>query len=280
MAIYAWSDLHVDFPRNLEIIQTLSKDKFIDDSLIIAGDLSDRIELLKIALQILKDKFEHVFFVPGNHDLWIRKHDFHCSLAKQLKIESICNEIGINTTPIKIPLENGCATWIVPLLSWYSTPDDGEDSLYIKKVGEDSGLKMWMDTYRVKWQSLSEKTPAEYFAHRNEAHITKYDAPVISFSHFLPNQEVIFPDKVPSGIIGPFEGDPHPTFNFTMVAGTRKLQEQIDRLGSSIHFYGHQHRNKIKIINEVKYISHCMGYPEEERYSNTGDKLEPIKLLT
>lgn len=278
MSIYAWSDIHVDFPQNLEIIQSVSSTNFRKDTLIVAGDVSDRLDRLKAALSSLRSSFEQVFFVPGNHDLWTRKDDFACSIEKHLHIQEMCAALGVMTEPAKIPLENNTAVWIVPLLSWYSKPEEGADSLFVKKVGEDPSLKMWMDNYRVKWPSLSEQTPAEYFALQNEQYIVDYDAPVISFSHFLPNRNVIFPNEIPAGELGPFENDPHPAFNFTRVAGTSKLQDQIVRLGSKIHFYGHQHRNKIKPVGSVTYISHCMGYPGEDRYAETGDKLAPVKL--
>ena len=57
--------------------------------------------------------------------------------------------------------------------------------------------------------------------------------------------------------------DPNPRFNFSRVAGTSALDTQIRRLGSIIHVYGHQHRNRDRVIDGVHYVSHCLGYPVE-----------------
>jgi hypothetical protein len=52
-------------------------------------------------------------------------------------------------------------------------------------------------------------------------------------------------------------------FNFSRVAGTWALDEQIRKLGSRVHVYGHQHRNRWRSIDGVLYVSHCLGYSEE-----------------
>ena len=53
-----------------------------------------------------------------------------------------------------------------------------------------------------------------------------------------------------------------------------ELDEQIRSLGSSIHVYGHQHRNRDRTIDGVRYITHCLGYPRERdqgRVRDVGD---------
>ena len=56
-----------------------------------------------------------------------------------------------------------------------------------------------------------------------------------------------------------------PEFNFSRVAGSRRIEEQLRRLGSRLHIYGHQHRNRLRTIDGVTYLSHCMGYPKERQ---------------
>ncbi|HET8707810.1 MAG TPA: hypothetical protein VFM46_16025, partial [Pseudomonadales bacterium] len=70
--------------------------------------------------------------------------------------------------------------------------------------------------------------------------------------------------------------DPTPGFNFSRVAGTWELDKQLRHLGSQIHVYGHQHRNRDLVIEEVRYISHCLGYPKERMNKPLGELLKQL----
>ena len=41
--------------------------------LLVAGDVSDRLGIFETTMEQLADAFGLVFFVPGNHDLWVRR---------------------------------------------------------------------------------------------------------------------------------------------------------------------------------------------------------------
>ena len=43
--------------------------------LIVSGDVSDDLPSLEEALVTLAGKFAHIFYVPGNHELWCRESD-------------------------------------------------------------------------------------------------------------------------------------------------------------------------------------------------------------
>jgi hypothetical protein len=70
--VFLISDIHTDYQENLEWLQNLSQTSFLNDALIVAGDVSDSIPRFEETFQILRPKFAHVFFTPGNHDLWVR----------------------------------------------------------------------------------------------------------------------------------------------------------------------------------------------------------------
>ena len=127
-----------------------------------------------------------------------------------------------------------------------------------------------------RWDSLPHgQRPVDYFLALNQTNVDRqYDAPVISFSHFLPLSELIYPlNWVPRKDFS----DPVPQFNFSEVAGTTLLAEQITTLGSIIHIHGHQHRNRHRDINGITYISHCLGYPKERKSPSwRGDNLPKL----
>jgi hypothetical protein len=227
------------------------------------------------------------FFSKGNHELWIRD-SYPDSIEKFHKILEMCAEIGVHTDPVKIhtaPDESGSSdVWIVPLFSWYAKPEeDAEDSLYEsgpRYLHED--LKFceqgWMDNRLCKWDSLPVGfTPSKYFSVLNSDRVAKtYDAPIISFSHFVPRLELLHEDdatdhaevkrfrdrhymgeapKFQGGVVG---------FNFSRYAGCKRLEQAIRRLGSRVHIHGHQHRNRDREVEGVRYVSHCLGSVQEQ----------------
>ncbi|MCY3766388.1 MAG: metallophosphoesterase [Gemmatimonadetes bacterium] len=259
--IFALSDVHVDSALNLAWMNSLSESDFQRDVLILAGDVSDRMDRLERTLAGVRSRFADVFFVPGNHELWVRRAGLpRGSLGKFDQVLSLCDRVDVRTRPGRVGSRKG--VWIVPLFSWYLKPEEGPDSLFTPKAGEDETLSMWSDDHFVRWPETA-RPPAEFFLDANERNLSgTYEAPVISFSHFLPRRELIFGIPAPLRW-GKSPGDPHPAFNFSRVAGCRGLDAQIRRLGSTIHVYGHQHRNRFREIEGVTYVSHCLGYPRE-----------------
>ena len=79
MRVFATSDLHTDYKENLRWLNELSDSAYRSDALIVAGDISDRLEVIRETLQLLRARFRHVFFTPGNHELWVRGADIEGS---------------------------------------------------------------------------------------------------------------------------------------------------------------------------------------------------------
>ena len=266
MRIVALSDLHTDYHENMQLVQSLSDADYLSDALIIAGDISHDTDLFARTIQSLRPKFAHIFFVPGNHDLWLRSNAHKNSMEKFHCLQRLCEALGVLTRPARL---NGAGdasgVWIVPLHSWYEKPEESPHSLYVPKKGEDPSLRMWFDERAVKWPALQGgESPARHFLSLNDTHmIVGCGAPVISFSHFLPRKELMFmtAEEI-SGLPVPLK-DPQPKFNFSRVAGCSQLDRQIRKLGSAVHVYGHQHRNRERRIEGVRYVSHCLGYPRE-----------------
>ncbi len=263
--VWAISDIHTDIKQNRDWLDTLSKTAYLRDTLILAGDVSDRLETLRDTLTHLQSLFASVCYVPGNHELWIRRREYPDSIAKFWQVRHLCDTLGIHTQPLKLSTAGGNSVWIVPLFSWYIQPEEGAGSLFVEKPGEDCTLSMWSDNHFTSWPPMvAVPTAASFFLQLNECHIHRhYDAPVISFSHFLPRTELIY--STPEERQGRVLTDPHPQFNFSRVAGCIGIDTQIRRLGATIHIYGHQHRNRNRVIEGVRYVSHCLGYPRERK---------------
>lgn len=271
--VFALSDLHLDYRDNRDKFDALSASEYARDALLLGGDLTHDLGLLEEALASARAKFAEVFFVPGNHELWLRENLFEDSWQKFEHILGMCRTLGVRTDPLKLATDNG-DVWVVPLFSWYVQPHEGDDSLHKDKPGEDKTLSMWLDNQLIKWPDWNGRIADEVFLELNRSRLQRrYDAPVLSFSHFLPRTDLVF--RTPAEIAqGPPMHDRNPAFNFTSVAGSQGLERQIRALGSRVHVYGHQHRNRHREVEGVTYISHCMGYPRET-YPDKGDVNRP-----
>jgi predicted MPP superfamily phosphohydrolase len=98
MRIFAASDLHTDFAENRRRLQQISSTSYLQDVLIVAGDIADDLRIIDWTLRKLRSQFGRVFYVPGNHELWVREVEYD-SVEKFRQVIRLCDEIGINTRP-------------------------------------------------------------------------------------------------------------------------------------------------------------------------------------
>lgn len=275
MRIFAISDVHADYPQNMALIEGLSAREHLGDTLLLAGDVSDDLARLARVLRILRERFAHVFFVPGNHELWVRRGDQGDSVAKFGKIVRLCADLDVATSPARVTAGTADpGAWVVPLFSWYVKPEQGSASLYVPREGDDPGLSMWADEVLTRWPERL--VVADHFLDMNESCLGReYDAPVVSFSHFLPRREVMF--RSPAA--RPAPGGRAVRFNFSRVAGSSRIENQLRALGSVVHVHGHQHRNRDRVIDGVRYVSNCLGYPPERERGEIGEPCGSLKLV-
>ncbi|WP_266157347.1 metallophosphoesterase [Dyella silvatica] len=245
MRVFAVSDLHVDYPLNLAWLQQLSLHDYRHDVLILAGDLSDSLELIAESFEALARRFAHVMYVPGNHDLWVNRDGMRDSFAKLDALQALAGQHGVRMTPLRL---GGLA--LVPLLGWYDY-SFGEPSDALKNV--------WMDYRACVWPSgYDDVAVTGEFTGRNAVapcQEAEGATTVISFSHFLPRIDLM-PDFVPERhrLIYP-------------VLGTSVLETQLRQLGAHFHVYGHSHVNRHVTIDGVTYINNAFGYPSESHFT-------------
>jgi predicted MPP superfamily phosphohydrolase len=73
LRVFVVSDLHTDYDENLKWVECLSTVNYKDDVLLVAGDVAETYNMFVVTMSLLRERFEHVFYVPGNHDLWCRR---------------------------------------------------------------------------------------------------------------------------------------------------------------------------------------------------------------
>jgi predicted phosphodiesterase len=249
MRILAISDLHTDFRENKLLLEQLPDLAYQRDILIAAGDISDQLDTLKSTLALLRAKFLKVFYVPGNHELWVRRGG-HTSVEKFFTVLALCEKLDIQTGPEKVG-----GIWIVPLFSWYEPQFDADES------GDADDLNGWADFYLCKWP-VGISQVCDFFLQMNTPRLRSYDGLVISFSHFLPRR-----DLLPATEQLKFKGLPK-------VAGCAALDKQIRHLQSRVHVFGHSHISCDRVIEGVRYIQNPLRYPRERSSANF-----PMKII-
>lgn len=88
------------FKENIALLRRVSPIAHKRNVLLVAGDIADRIETIAETLSVLRARFCHVFYTPGNHELWVRDGGGD-SLEKMRRIVALCDELGIQTRPGK-----------------------------------------------------------------------------------------------------------------------------------------------------------------------------------
>ena len=249
MRLFATSDLHTDYKENLSWLKELSDTAYRDDALIVAGDVSNHLEIVRETLLLLRSKFRHVLFTPGNHELWAKNEGFD-SIEKLRRVLNLCEEIGVTTHPLR--LED---VWVVPLFSWY-------DAVFHSEQNERAARLSWVDFHLCKWPEDAAPLP-DYFLRLNEPHLKTYDAPVVTFSHFIPRAD-LFPPKE------------YLRFSWLeSVSLCKGLDNQIRTLNSHTHICGHTHTTFDRVIDGVRYVQNAVRYPRERTATSVA-----IKLIT
>jgi len=241
MRVFAVSDIHIDYDENAKWVSNLSMADYQDDLLILAGDVTDTLQLLDWCLRSLAKRFRQVLFVPGNHELWvIRDGSVKDSLQKFDDVRTVAAANGAS-----MQAYHGPDFSIFPLLGWYDY-SFGEPTEELRS--------MWMDYRACRWPNgLSDTEVTSHFLSLNDDPPGPAGAKVISYSHFLPRI-----DLMPAFI-------PRANRVLYPILGTTRLDRQVRALRADLHIYGHSHVNRQVEIDGVTYINNAFGYPSETR---------------
>ncbi len=244
MRFFALSDIHVDYEHNARWVRDLSVLDYRDDLLILAGDISDRLERLEWCLRSFARRFRTVLFVPGNHELWVvRDEAVKDSFDKFRQVVAVAEEAGVSMRPYV----DG-ARCIVPLLGWYD---------FSFGPPTDALRSAWMDFFACRWpEGVGENEISEWFSALNPKSVPEGIERVITCSHFMPRIDLM-PAMVPAQqrMLYP-------------VLGSNRIDTELRNLGSRMHIYGHSHLNRNKTIEGVQYLNNAFGYPHEDRIAS------------
>lgn len=255
--LLAFSDLHVGFQENREIIEGLRPESEAD-WLLVAGDVGELFADIEWALRVLSRRFATVVWAPGNHELWTHPSD-QVQLRGQeryTRIVQLCRSLGVLTPEDPYPVWDGAggpATIASLFLLYdYSFRPPGipkEEALaraYAAGVVCSDELLLHPDPYpsREDWCRARIELTQGLLANRDAA------LPVVFVNHFPLVRE-------PTRVLR------HP--EFAQWCGTERTADWHVRYGAAAVVYGHLHIPRTTWHDGVPFEEVSLGYPREWR---------------
>ncbi len=240
--------------------------------------MSDDSSVLEATLLELTARFLHVFFVPGNHEVWVKRSASTPavdSYAKLRDVLALCARLGVHTTPRVVggtdagdaDAKKTTPVLVVPLLSWHHASFDSEPELSFlevppaRRVMTDYHACTWPagvddagDDVARLWDGMNDEAwrAAGFDA---DAAARRAMAPhVVTASHFLPRLELC-PEK--RFLFFP---------NLPKSVGSTFLGARVARLRPDVHVFGHTHFSyDITLDDGVRYVQAALAYPKERQ---------------
>ena len=286
--LFGLSDLHVDYAANLETVKTLERPAGEGHlALIIAGDVTHNRTTLHDALTALRETFDDVFYVPGNHEAWVTSADrddgIGDSVAKLRACEGVAEACGCTTRPRTLIDASGRSVRVAPLRGWYHASHDREPSVLPDDDGSRGFARRWADYRKCRWppqllgrggseavahgMGAGDHALSAYFAATNT--IARDDTPLVTFSHYAPRFECV-PEK--RFLLEPC---------LAKVSGSDHLGELVLSLKPDVHVFGHTHIPIDIDLDGTYYLQWPLGSPREQsRQCARAKALGPLELYS
>ncbi|MEV6213533.1 metallophosphoesterase [Nocardia sp. NPDC051833] len=259
--LMAVSDVHVGHQGNKPVVEQIHPDS-PEDWLIVAGDVGEKAEEVRWALELLRGRFAKVIWVPGNHELWTTPKDpvqMH-GAARYDYLVSMCRDLDVVTPEDPYPVWTGSGAeqyggrvTIAPMFllydySWLpagtTTKAQGLAVARERNVVATDEFLLTPDPYltRDAWCHAR----VQYTQRRLDA--LGPDAPVVMVNHFplvrQPTEILFYPE-------------------FSMWCGTDLTADWHTSYNVVCSVYGHLHIPRTTFYDGVRFEEVSLGYPRE-----------------
>jgi predicted phosphodiesterase len=261
MRLYAIADLHLSYKHNREALDELKPHN--DDSLIICGDVGERLEHLQEAFEITTKLFKQVFWVPGNHELYTlpgvtTEDDLDKELRgeyKYLECVRVANECGVITPEdefVKWEGEGGPCL-ICPIFTLYDysfrpahvTREKALEWAMEQNVYATDEALLHPDPYQSRDEWCTE------LVSKAEERLEKAAArniPLVIINHWPLREDTITIPSIP---------------RFSLWCGTKKTEDWHKRFNAKVVVTGHLHVRRTDWIDGVRFEEVSLGYPRQ-----------------
>lgn len=264
--LWAVSDLHVAAPGNRDLVDDLVRPEHLEDWLIVAGDVAERVSTVLKTLGRLTERFARVIWVPGNHELFCRSSDPHRGRDRYRELVEGCREIGVTTPEDSYPVFGGHT--VVPMFTLYDHSwRDPELSVSEALTAAEGNGVMFTDQVAI---APFVDVPAwcrerlSYTVRR----LSRVTGPTVLVNHWPLIREVTDKLVLPE---------------IALWSGTRDTQDWPVRFRASTVVYGHLHIPLVREFDGVTHAEVSLGYPREHERSlppRRDRRLWPFPVLT
>lgn len=256
MKIRAISDLHLASPANRAALRELPK--FHNDWLLLAGDIAERIEQIRLAFEILTTRFAKVFWVPGNHELWaVPEEPGQTPIAGEARyrtLVALARDYGVITPedPFQIWSGPGGEHLIAPLFVLYDysfRPDwiDADAVIpWARETGTVCADELFLDPS--PWPSREAWCAARFQESEQRLADIPPALPTILLNHYPLRRDLIDIPRAP---------------RFTPWCGTRKTENWHRRFNANVVVSGHLHTRRTDVRDGTRFEEVSLGYPRD-----------------
>ncbi|MDJ0933265.1 metallophosphoesterase [Breoghania sp.] len=256
MKIRAISDLHLASSANREALVELPA--FNSDWLIVAGDIGEKFEHVRLAFEILTQRFAKVFWVPGNHDLWAIPEERGATPLRGEKryraLVETAQGFGVLTPedPYEIWTGPGGPHAVVPMFLLYDysfRPDHIDRKTVVAWAKEEGAVcadEMFLNP--TPWESRDVWCARRLEETERRLAEIPDGTPTILINHFPMRSDLIRIPRAP---------------RFTPWCGTRRTEDWHTRFNASVVISGHLHTRRTDWRDGTRFEEVSLGYPQQ-----------------
>lgn len=251
MRLWALSDVHANHGENLAALRALPAHP--GDGLLVVGDVAERVPAVVEALAVLADRFERVWWVPGNHELWSLGDEASLrGVARYEALVAAIQAIGVRTP--EDPYERAPGrpdTWIVPMFLGYdySFCPPGLDPVGARAWAREGGI-VCTDEHCLFPEPFPTREAwcADRLA-RTSARLAELPAEdhTILVNHWPLREDLIRLWRIP---------------RFSPWCGTRRTEDWHVRWRARVVVSGHLHMRATDWRDGVRFEEVSLGYPK------------------
>ncbi|WP_407671283.1 metallophosphoesterase family protein [Nocardia stercoris] len=267
----AVSDIHVGHQGNKPVVEQIRAES-PDDWLILAGDVGEKVEDIRWALETLRGRFAKVIWVPGNHELWTTVKDSvqMVGAARYDYLVSMCRDLDVLTPEDPYPVWEGPGAeafggrvTLAPMFLLYDyswLPDGARTSAEGLAIARDRNV-VATDEFLLTPEPYATRAAwcnarVQYTQRRLDA--LPAETPLVLINHFPlvrePTRMLFYPE-------------------FALWCGTDQTADWHTSYNVVCSVYGHLHIPRTTWYDGVRFEEVSLGYPREWQRRGVPDPL-------